>query len=66
VEVGPRGEPLCRLIDEQVGQEDRRLRSADWRACDEHLEDLWRWHTRGGNPKGRPRKAQTPELLETV
>jgi hypothetical protein len=44
---GPRQQPLCRLTDGQIRDEDRRLQSADAKACDRHLAHLHRHHGPG-------------------
>jgi hypothetical protein len=41
---GPRQQPLCRLTDGQIRDEDRRLQSADAKACGRHLAHLHRHH----------------------
>ena len=44
---GPRQQPLCRLTDGQIRDEDRRLQSAGAEACDRHLAHLHRHHVPG-------------------
>jgi hypothetical protein len=44
---GLRQQPLCRLTDDQIRDEDRRLQSADAKACDRHLAHLHRDHGPG-------------------
>ena len=56
---GPRQQPLCRLTDGQIRDEDRRLQSADAKACDHHLAHLHRHHCPGARVDKRLRANRT-------
>jgi hypothetical protein len=56
---GPRQQPLCRLTDGQIRDENWRLQSADAKVCDRHLAHLHRHRGPGTKVDKRLRANRT-------